>query len=375
MDGPKGVLAIFRGELLTSFISMIPNFIAELPVFSLFGAIFRRLFGPPKKPLNLLQHGAPNKRAKSGNGVIKNNQTHKLKKQKSTSTATQTRSKALTNGSSTGVVHHQTDSILSNGTLAARAKAESEKRLEEATTRLNSLTGELNRLRESLFVAEKRLADERANCQLARDNLESERCKVKELQLELARISDEHSKTKQQLEDQLESQEQSEMATRQTVSELARELEELQEKLSANSKSHIERLRNADENERKLADLRDGLSVLLPGIDTREAFVDSKDTDWVQRYLEAIRHLSDTVQELRSQNETKTNTSKSSNSRYGSPTFSGRVSKGKFQPLIFINHPSPPPLNNTTDHFCTTKLEATKPIITTGRSRKQNFWR
>lgn len=150
-----------------------------------------------------------------------------------------------------------------------------------------------------------------------------------------------------------------ETSMKRTLYEMEQELKELQAKLTSNSASNDERLRQkvsqvelelseADQREQKLMsdfkELRAGLSTLLPNyIDTSKLQVQGE--DWVHHYLDALKQLAKTVDELREVNNnnslpstpTKKSVDKSTltirtngaSSRVNSPTNNGRASKGK----------------------------------------------
>lgn len=152
-----------------------------------------------------------------------------------------------------------------------------------------------------------------------------------------------------------------EASMKRTLAEMEKELKELQTRLSANSinqderlrkeMSHVEReLSNADQREQKLVsemkELREGLGALLPNY-IKNVDLQLHGDDWVRQYINAVKQLAITVEELKSvsnNNNTddsvmespeirksadKSTLTLQTNGRVGSPVSNGRASKGK----------------------------------------------
>lgn len=320
-------LAIIRNNLFSklNLLHLIPNFIVELPILNIFRAIFSRLFGKAQEKLSPCRKSAPlleSSRSQPRLAKITTRSMGRRAKRRARRVKSNTRSRRSAKQAQT-----ISDSVnVTTPSVAAVADSEDAlEKLDGVRRELHLANQQVASLRESLEAAELALDSERSKCQGLQEKLQRELLRCDELLKDIGKWNKLYYTASSDLEVLRREQELAEISARQTVAELVHELKKLQEKLHAKSLAYHEKQLIAEENERKLVDLRDGLSLLFPevGIEGPE---DGK--DWVVQYLDAIRLLLVTVNQSKNRKENKKSKSNPS-SRFGTPIDNGRISKGE----------------------------------------------
>lgn len=325
-------LAMFRNNLLSKFnlIHLIPNFIAELPLLSIFRAIFSRLFGRANQRLTARDNPIPQVSAARYPVALVTRRSCKRVKSKP-KRLRKSKSNTRNRTSSNSTRPNGASSLFVSSAIIDRAA----KGLNQVKRELQLANEQVNVLRDSLRLAELAAESERLKSQATDEKLQRELSRSSELSRDIARWTKLYSTAQDELESKRRELDITEATSKQTVAGLVHELKRLQDELTAKSLAQHQKQLIAEENERRLAELRENLATILPGVETG-TLVDGQ--DWVPQYLEAVKRLLESVHQLKCQIERKKSSlSKSSpNSRFSSPTFSGRLSKGEFCKAIFF---------------------------------------